>query len=130
MSTFATLLKELGEVRVNAKGVKLYGLKKEYLHEWDRYFVEYDHTDQSKAFENVTMMTKKDAESVKASLSLAKLKFQLGPRYEPVLRLLDCDMMREAISLSLKHRKGDYDDNRQKSALGHQICKFSRVTVR
>ena len=110
LSRIESLLKELSEVRVNAKEVKLYGLKKEFLSEWDRYFVEYDHTEQSKAYENVTIMTKKDPESIKAGLSLAKMKFELCDRFEPVLHLLDCDMMRETILLSLKHRLGIFLD--------------------
>ena len=117
LSRIESLLKELGEVRVNAKEVKLYGLKKQFLSEWDRYFVEYDHTEQSKAYENVTMMTKKDPESVKAGLSLAKMKFELCDRFEPVLHLLDCDMMRETILLSLKHRLGILSNFENKEAI-------------
>ena len=97
------MLKELTDTR-DIKGVKQYGLKKKYIAEWDRYYVNYDNADQSRAFEAVSMMVRSDPEDIKLSISLAKVNHEFTPRFQPVVDLLDSDLMRQIIIKSLQQR--------------------------
>ena len=97
------MLKEVADTRI-IKGAKQYGLKKGLISEWDRYYHNYDNADQSKAFEAISIMAKTEPENVKISISLAKDNYKLNARISAVVNLIDCNLMRELIVRTLKHR--------------------------
>ena len=97
------MLPELADTR-DVKGVKHYGLKKRLLSEWNRYFINYDNAEQSRAYETVSIMAKQTGEDAKASLSLAKVYHTFNARFAPILNILECQLMENVIMKSLKHR--------------------------
>ena len=64
----------------------MYGLKKQFICEWDRYYVAYDNVEQSKAFESVSLLLKwESGDAAKISTYLPKMTHSFDDRSRPIL---------------------------------------------
>ena len=96
------MLHELADT-VTVNNTKCYKAKVSALAQWDRFYVHYEHEEQSAALETVQQLVKNEPDRIKESIWLPKENFKLKGNFAKVLELLDCSLFARMITSFLQN---------------------------
>ena len=98
-----SMLPQLADT-VTINNTKCYKIKVSALANWDRFYVHYEHEEQSAALETVQQLVKNEPDRIKSSIWLPKENFKLLGNYTKVLDLLEAPLFARMITTFLQNK--------------------------